>query len=254
MQERIIPRLQEVASIVGLEAIAGAKPLSNLIFVTNLLDVKTQNNVRRERHIREAAESAGQFFAVLNALLLAGDDAALLTFLNFCDIPLLNLARGPALRQRPVWEGTNGMRALGEGNLRICKTLHEATLQFFERHLKKLKRHTDSLYIEGISNFLHIFLSMGSLLRMQIERAVIALEAKSTVVSPQEWYDCRELWDAYLVRFRELMTCLWDGYLQPLSIEHGRKDLQQEVGPDLDAVHELCDEMILIRLRIEHVD
>ena len=73
------------------------------------------------------------------------------------------------------------MRHLGERNLQICKTLHEATLKFFERHLKKLKRHTESLALDGIANFLQIFLSMGSLLRMQIERVVIALETRQMV-------------------------------------------------------------------------
>jgi len=239
--ERSVSRLQELSTLASIETAAGHEQLSNLVFVTNLLDIKTQNSVRRERHIREATQSAGQFFSVLNDLLRAGDNAALLTFLNFCDIPLVNAPRPPALRNRPVWEGQEGMRHLGERNLQICKTLHDATLKFFERHLKKLKRHTESLAIEGVSNFLQIFLSMGSLLRMQVERVVLALEARPTEVRPEQWGECRELWDVYFLKFRELMECLWDDYLRPLGSECARKDIQQEFGQDLEAIHELCD-------------
>ena len=63
--ERIVSRLQELSTLVGLETANGHKQLSNLVFVTNLLDIKTQNSVRGERHIREATQSAGQFFSVL---------------------------------------------------------------------------------------------------------------------------------------------------------------------------------------------
>jgi len=251
--ERSVSRLQALSTLVSLETADGHKQLSNLIFVTNLLDIKTQSSVRRERHIREATQSAGQFFSVLNDLLRAGDDAALLTFLNFCDIPIVNAPRPPALRNRPVWEGQDGMRHLGERNLQICKTLHDATLNFFERHFKKLKRHTESLALDGVANSLQIFLSMGSLLRMQIERVVIALEASSRNVSPQQWWECRDLWDVYFLKFKELTECLWDNYLKPLTSECARKDIQQEFGQDLEAIHELCDAMILYRERIEKV-
>ncbi|HEX5424040.1 MAG TPA: hypothetical protein VFW94_10855 [Candidatus Acidoferrales bacterium] len=251
--ERVTVRLQESSTLVSLESFDQHHQLSNLVFVTNLLDIKTQNSVRRERHIREATESAGQFFSVLNDLLRAADNTALLTFLNFCDIPLVNAPRPPALRNRPVWQGQDGMRHLGERNLQMCKTLHEATLNFFERHLRKLKRHTESLSLDSIANFLQIFLSMGSLLRMQIERLVIALEARPTDVPAQKWWECRELWDVYFLKFRELMECLWDEYLRPLSADCSRHDLSQEFGQDLDAIHELCDGMVQYRARIETV-
>ena len=145
------------------------------------------------------------------------------------------------------------MRHLGERNLQICKTLHEATLKFFERHLKKLKRHAETLALDGVADFLQIFLSMGSLLRMQIERVVIALEARSGNVAPQHWWECRDLWDVYFLKFREMTECLWDNYLKPLAAACARKDIQQEFGQDLEAIHDLCDAMILYRERIEKV-
>lgn len=251
--ERILPRLQETASLVGLEIASSSEPVSNLVFVTNLLDIKTQSSVRRDRHIREATQSASQFFAVLNDLLAAGDDRALLTFLNFCDIPLMSELRHSVFRQRPVWPGQEGMRALGERNLHICRTLHEATMSFVDRHFKKLKKHTQALSIAGLSNFLHIFLSMGALLRMQIERAVIALEEKPSVVSTEEWFECRNLWDIYFLKFRDLMACLWDEYLERMKSDYNRDELLAEAGQDFDAIHELSDSMIKIRDRIEQV-
>ena len=111
----------------------------------------------------------------------------------------------------------------------------------------------ESLALDGVANFLQIFLSMGSLLRMQIERVVIALEASSRNVSPQQWWECRDLWDVYFLKFKELTECLWDNYLKPLTSECARKDIQQEFGQDLEAIHELCDAMILYRERIEKV-
>jgi hypothetical protein len=57
----------------------------------------------------------------------------------------------------------------------------------------------------------------------------------------------------YFLKFRELMECLWDDYLRPLSSECSRKDLHREFGQDLDAIHELCDAVVLYRERIEKV-
>lgn len=253
LSERMNARLQESSTLLSLETADSHLQISNLVFVTNLLDIKTQNSVRQERHIREATQSAGQFLSVLNDLLRAGDNAALLTFLNFCDIPLVNAPQPVVFRHRPMWEGRDAMRQLGERNLEICKTLHEATLKFFERHLRKLKRHTELLSLDGVANFVQIFLSMGTLLRMQIERLMIALEASTVDVSVDKWGECRELWDIYFLKFRELMECLWDHYLRPLSSECSSRDLKNEIGQDLDAVHELCDGILRCRLRIEKI-
>jgi len=98
------------------------------------------------------------------------------------------------------------MRLLGERNLQICRTLHEATLSFFDRHFNKLKQHTKTRMLDGISNFLHIFLSMGNLLRTQVERIVLGIESKTSPLTPREWADCRELCDIYFARFRMLWS------------------------------------------------
>lgn len=250
LPERLVPALSQRSSAVWLADDVTGKQISNALLLTNLVDIETHENVRQERHFREAKESASQFFAVLNELLRSGDTGPLLTFLSFCDIPLLNVPRVSSFRQRPVWEGRQGMRSLGERNLQICKTLHEATLSFFDRHLKKLERHAKARMLDGIPNFLHIFLSMGNLLRTQIERMVLGIEAKSGPVTVEEWADCRGLWDVYFSRFRLLMECFWNGYLKKMSVEYRREEIKREFGPDLEAVHDLCDAMMQFRERI----
>jgi HKD family nuclease len=249
--ERLLPVLKQKSSTVCLIDQITGEQLSNLVLVTNLVDVDTHESIMHERSFRGAKESAHRFFAVLNELLRDGDTTALLTFLSLCDIPLLNVPRLSAFRQRPVWEGREGMRLLGERNLQICRTLHEATLSFFDRHFKKLKQHTKTRMLDGISNFLHIFLSMGNLLRTQVERIVLGIESKTSPLTPREWADCRELCDIYFARFRMLLECLWNDYLKRMRYENGRKDIEREFGPDLEAIHDMCDEMIRFRERIK---
>src|SRR5207249_2840412 len=140
---------------------------------------------------------------------------------------LVYVPRSRFLRERPVWEGRDGMRKLGERNLEIFMNLHEATLHFFNRHFRKLQRHVESLNIEGVPNFLHIFLSMGGLLRAQVERAVLGFEAKSEV-SGGLWAECRDLWDVYFYKLRDLMEFLWQRYLSRMTREYGHELIQQQ--------------------------
>jgi len=251
--ETLMTLLGQKSTVMCLRDEATRKQVSNALLVTNLVDIETHENVRKERHFREAKESASQFFTVLNELLRSGDTATLLAFLSFCDIPLLNVSRIAAFRQRPVWEGREGMRSLGERNLQICETLHEATLNFFDRHFKKLKRHAKTRMLDGIPNFLHIFLSMGNLLRTQVERTLLGIEAKTSPLTVAEWGACRDLWDVYFARFRTLMEYLWNDYLKRMSSEYGRKDIEREFGPDLEALHDLCDDMVQFRGRLKRL-
>lgn len=253
VDEQLIPLLAQRSSRVWLRDRITGQDVSNTLLVTNLVDIETHENLREQRHIREAKESASQFFAVLNDLLRAGDSNALLTFLSLCDIPLLNVPGRAVFRRRPVWEGGEGMRSLGERNLQICKSLHEATLRFFDRHLRKLQRHAETRLLDGVPNFLHIFLSMGNVLRTQIERTVLGLEAKSSRITVNEWYDLRLFWNIYFDRFKTLMHCLWDDYLTRITAEYQQKDLEREFGPDLEAINELCNEMIRFRERVNQI-
>jgi HKD family nuclease len=246
-------RLDNESTMVQLAVVDQDKTIaaSNWLLITNLKDVKTDRSLRRERRLTEATQSAVQFFAVLRELLEANDEEALLTFLNFCDIPLIGVVR-PFLgrRGRPVWDGGAGMKALGAKNLRIYKDLHLAALNFFDKHFRKLHRHTDARTLEGVANFLHIFLAMGGILRAQIERSVIGLESKGSATA-EEWADCRKHWDTYFDRFKQLMACLGTEYLLPMIRKYGVNKVKDEFGPDLEPLHELCSDMLNYRDRIE---
>lgn len=247
-------RVDEESTLIKLEALSSGKKVadSNSLLLTNLKDFKTDNPLRRERYIREAEQSAAQFFTVLRDLILAGDDEALLTFLQFCNIPLLEVARPHLFRgSRPLWDGGEGMRKLGEKNLKIYRDLHEAALYFFDRHFRKLQRHVERRSVAGIANFLHIFLAMGDILRAQMERSVIGLESKTARVTTEEWADCRKHWDIYFDRFKQLMDCLWGEYVSPMIREYSLNEIKEEFGPDLEPIHQISTDMLRYRDRIE---
>jgi hypothetical protein len=165
LPEEVVRRLDRVSTTARLTGVLldGVEVDSNPVLVTNLLEINTDRPVRRERHIREAQQSAAQFFSVLRDLLRGQDEQAMLTFLNYCDIPATIEPRPRLFRgQRPVWDGGARMRSLGERNLKVYTTLHEAALGFFDRHYKRLLRHARALEADGVANFLHIFLAMGT--------------------------------------------------------------------------------------------
>lgn len=249
-------RLNEESTIIRIEALKKDDLIaeSNSILVTNLKDIKTDKPVRKERHIKEAQQSAVQFFAVLRDLLGSNDNEALLTFLNHCDIPLSDFARPSFLREtRPVWDGGEGMRKLGDKNLKIYTELHPAAIAFFDKHFRKLQRHVERLDLNGIENFLHIFSAMGGILRSQVERAVIGLESKKTPVTIREWSDCRNYIDIYFGKFKSLMECLWKQYLSQMVKEYKKSDISEKFLPDLQPINDLCADMLSYRERVENL-
>jgi HKD family nuclease len=247
-------RLNSESTLIQLQAVDGDEVFasSNVLLVTNLKEVKTDRSLRRERYVREAEQSAMQFFAVLRELLEMNDEEALRSFLELCDIPLIGLAR-PFLgrRMKPIWDGGQGMRVLGSRNLEVYKKLHELTLNFFDRHFRKLRKHTNARTVEGVANFLHIFLAMGQILHSQIERSVIGLEAIGAATTAEQWADCRKHWDTYFDRFKQLMDCLGTEYLAPMLKQHGLNKVKEEIGPDLEPIHILCTDILGYRDRIE---
>ncbi|MFO0762558.1 MAG: phospholipase D-like domain-containing protein [Byssovorax sp.] len=132
-REEDLRRLDEEAAVVHLEGAPG-EPLSNRVFLLNLQDYATGRGQRRERRIYEAQQGSAQFSAVLEDLLASGDIDGLVRFLNLCDIPVVDAARPLAFaRPRPAWSGEDEMRRLGERNLHVCVSLHEAVVGFCER-------------------------------------------------------------------------------------------------------------------------
>lgn len=86
-------------------------PQSGPILETNLQDLVTGRDARRERQIREARESPQRFMDVLKVLANGVDEERLEQFLTYCDIPLdLEVRRLPAEVFQPSG-GRGGGRA-----------------------------------------------------------------------------------------------------------------------------------------------
>jgi hypothetical protein len=256
LPEEVAHRLDRVSTTARLTGVLpdGVEVDSNPVLVTNLLVINTDQPVRRERHIRAAQQSAAQFFTVLMDLLRGQDEQAMLTFLNYCDIPVTLEPRSRLFRgQKPVWDGGAGMRSLGERNLKVYTTLHGAALGFFDRHYKRLLRHARELEADGVANFLHIFLAMGSVLRAQMERLAQGLEGRSAPLETREWFDIRTHVDTYFSRFRQMTDCLADEYLTPLLRYYEADELRERFAPDLQPLHDLYADMLGFRERIERL-
>jgi HKD family nuclease len=249
-------QLAKASTVIQIEAYEGVHKVgaSNSILITHLLDYQNDRPVRRERHIKEAQQSASQFFSALSNLLQGNDSQALLTFLNFCDIPVTDAARPPMFRlTKPAWDGGEGMRRLGERNLKLYLHLHEATLAFFDRHLRRLQRHVATRAPQGIANFLHIYLAMGAVLRAQMERLTQALESKADTLTTREWFDCRNNVNIYFGRFKQMMDLLWTDYLSPMLNEVERDKIKEQFDPDLQPLRDLYIDMLNYRERIERL-
>lgn len=251
----IMQRLGKSSTIMQIEASWNkeeAVARSNPILITNLIDIHSGQNVRRERHIREAEQSTIQFFAVLKDLIELGDERDLIVFLSYCDIPIADALRPVFARgARPVWDGGLGMRHLGERNLTLFANLHDAAIRFFDRHLRKLQHHVNYGGINGIPNFMHISLAMGSILRAQVERVVQGFESIGQPVSAHDWFLYREHFNVYFLKSRELMNCLCNEYLPKIIKDYGSDEVAKRLDPDFAPLRDLCSDMLNFRKRIE---
>ena len=252
LEEGIIQRLSQSSTIARIEVLDEIKgnEISNWLLVTNLLDICSGQSLRRERHFKEAQQSAGQFFQVLNDLISGNDQDALKTFLTFCDIPLL-FADRPRSYFTIKPNVYNGMRKPGKKDIKIFESLHEASISFFDRHFKKLNKHVEFGGLKGIGNFMHIWLAMGRILKLQIETALFGFEAKDTPMNPEEWKTYRDYLGMYFNRFELLMNCLWDKYLHPLTKEYSKEKIQKGIEPDLEPMMSLNREILSYRDQID---
>jgi hypothetical protein len=250
IEEEVAKRLGQSPAILGFEDAAGT-PVSNRIFVTNLMDVQTGTSVRKARFIKEAEQNAAGLLSVLHDLRAGSNEDALRTFLTFCDIPLI-------LGPRPTWrplaknagEGHEGMRTLGQHDFKVALTLHELALSFCERHFRKLRRHSADRRPDGIPNFLHIALAIGGVLESQINRALSGLEARDRVTT-EEWSSFRDICDTYFLKYRELATLTWESYLSKLIREFPTKRIREEFEPELQPLEDLAGQMLRFRRRVE---
>jgi hypothetical protein len=247
-------RCSEGTTMTHVEAVLkGAPPLlSNRTLLVNLKDIETGRSQRRERRIREAQKSAEQFAAMLGELLQLGETDALKTFLTHCDIPIINAGRPFFLRgARPQWEGADVWRILGDRNLRVYLSLHDAAMGFCERHIRRMQRHCKHASTAGIPNFMHIALAIGNVLRAQVERALVGVETLRISLTIDEWYQHRQRLEQYLTEFRKVIDILNDEYLPALQKLFKAPAIREAIYPDLQPLSALCATFLRVRDRIE---
>jgi hypothetical protein len=184
MPPEVEGQLRQGANIARLRFEEDGKFLaeSNPVLITNLQDFQTGRSSRSERHRQEALQNASRFIGVLRELSLAADDAALLQFLQYCDIPIITSLRLRGLR-RPGNQfagDVQDLRQLGDRSLRQFFTLHEAVVGFAKRHLRRLRRHVKDGTASGIPNFMHILLAVAGLLETQMEKACVGTTSENT--------------------------------------------------------------------------
>jgi hypothetical protein len=223
---------------------------SNWILLTNLIDIRSGQNVRRARLIKEACDGPSQFLAVLRELLDRDDEHALREFLALCDIQVAEAPRPFARRGEWTRWDAEGMRQLGDRNLHVFTSLHEVVLSFVDRHLRRLQRHLDYGTVAGIENFVHIALAIGGTVRTQLQRLTFGLNALTRPMTIEEWATYRERVDAYLERLRELFGSA-SRYFPKMIAQYGRAQVQPRAGPGLEAFEEVWMDVRACRETIE---
>lgn len=227
---------------------------SNTILISNLQDVQTGENLRQKRRAKEAQQSAIQFVNILNDLVSFGDVNSLKTFLTYCDIPIDNITR-PALGRgsKDHWVCGQGMRNLGDRNIRHFLSLHEAVVNFVQRHIRKLEKHTNDGALEGVPNYMHIFLSICGLLQNQTERVFHGFETSSSSLTADDWYRCRKQIDVYYNHFKNIMDSLGNRYLKNLQQHYAMKDIKDKFEPDYKYLKESFEQILELRDKIENL-
>jgi hypothetical protein len=228
---------------LGLNSVGNWTPQSYPVLVTNLQDIVTGRDVRRERQIREARESPQRFMDVLTVLCSGDDEERLKQFLTYCDIPIdlpTRLLRRQASASNVTEPGGDRFHIFGAKNLRHFEVLHEAVMDFVHRHQRRLNKHVERGTTKGIPNFLHILLTIGNLLLSQIERIVAALEADEKLeVTQNRWHQVRENLDAYYRVLEELFEMMAVDYLDALLDTSSASKISVEFHeslPDLNAI------------------
>jgi hypothetical protein len=239
---------------LGLNSAGNWTPQSNPVLVTNLQDIVTGRDVRRERQIREARESPQRFMDVLTVLCSGDDEERLKQFLTYCDIPIdlpTRLLRRRASVSNAAGPGGDRFQISGAKNLRHFEVLHEAVMDFVHRHQRRLNKHVERGTAKGIPNFLHILLTIGNLLLSQIDRIVAALEADKTLeISPDRWHQVRDNLDAYYRVLEELFEMTAVDYLDALFDAVSSSKISAEFAENLPDLNILMQRAISNRERL----
>lgn len=256
LPDRLAKDLRTKPSMVQLGLLQDGKwtPQTNLLLVANLQDLATNQDQRRQRQIKEARESPQRFMEVLTLICSSEDEERLKAFLTYCDIPIdlpVKLLRSRGNSETDQEKTGEALRTLGQKNLRHFELLHEAVIDFVDRHERRLKRHIDRGTVHGIPNFLHILLTIENLLLLQIERVIFALEAESQMrVDADRWFNTRAILDAYFVRLKSLLKITATDYVNAIDGSAPAEEVREAFSDGFPLVLELTDRSISSRDKI----
>lgn len=225
--------------------------VSSPILITNLQDIRTGHSLKKIRLVLEAQQSSQQFAMSLADIIASGDQDSLLNFLNFCDITLSQDQRGPLRRHaRSAGIQPEIFRSGGSNGIRFCRELHPAAERFIERHIARLARHIAAPSLRGVPNFLHIALAIGYVVQAQIGRLMSGLEATTSPIDGTDWYEIRQLLDAYLRAGRNVMKHLGLEYLPEIGRGYEAARIQQILDPDREALQGFPKFLLMVRPRL----
>jgi hypothetical protein len=193
---------------------------------------------------------------VLANLSKGDDDERLKQFLTYCDIPfdqrvrLVKTRVGGTRGKAPL----DGLRDLGARNLKHFEVLHDAVVDFVQRHRRRLERHIECGTAKGIPNFLHILLTIENLLLSQIDRLIFALEAESkTEMRAERWHQIRSNLDAYYHELEQLLELTAVEYLDAMMEAAPREKVTLQFSEGLPELMALYERAIQNRAALDHL-
>jgi hypothetical protein len=255
VSDQLFLRLTEATSIARLEAFSGEKTVatSNRVFVTHLQDIRTGRSLKRERSMKEAQQSPTKFHEVYWSILEEGDDEAAKSFLDSFNIHVTDLPGAMIFRAvRPVWERDRSFMMIRGRTWIPSDNIHDAVVNFFDRHYKRLGRHVDNKSPDGIANFMQILLTTSVVLQAQIEQVVEGLKERADKpLRPEEWARQRDRLASYFRRHKELLLRFAQEYLLPMSKKYPASEIGEHLSPDAEALRSLTTKFIKLHEQLE---
>jgi small nuclear ribonucleoprotein (snRNP)-like protein len=153
--------------------------------------------------------------------------------------------------QRPPLVGGTGLLKLKTRNPLLLTLMHDAVKDFIDRHHKKLMRHVNRGSLTGVDNFMHIFLAIAEVIHNQVEEIIADLETKNNPMSIEEWYKVRQWLDDYYPRYKQILVCLCQEYIEYLFETYKSEKVIEQFLPHLELLNTYCEQMLYSRDRIE---
>ncbi|MCA9715830.1 MAG: hypothetical protein KC468_14225, partial [Myxococcales bacterium] len=252
VKQEVIRRATLGTTIVTAFAYADERELarSGRRILLNLQDIKSGTAQRRSRYVREAEQSAVQFAGVLAELIRLQDESTLITFLTHCDIPISADARVAVHGMRRPPDQDAGLRELGALNLKFFDNLHDATVHFVARHMRRLRRHLGRASLPGAPSFMHVSLAISRVLKSQLDRALSGFEALEHPLRTETWHHYREMVAVYLTQLRELLGVLTEEYVPALESLYDGARVTEALEPDVPSIREICRGVLSVEMRV----